>query len=190
MKLDAQRRKIPHLEPDTTPLLAASTVTLPAAAPLLSTTQAAATSPISQPSTSHAAEGKEKEDKTLLLTIREDLLQTHEENEDTDSDEEIIMMTKRRLKKLTSSHCSCPDPTLEYSFKPEVYEKTVTIRCTTCNFKNTSQPEVVEVGSHKKKIGRTNIALIYLSVIEDTGFAGVRRMMGALGMPPVGNFKY
>lgn len=195
VKLDTERGKIPRLEPPVEPPvtpaapLSPSNPT-PAAATSLAAVPLPTTSHIPQPSTSHIAESKDKVEKTLLLTIREDLLKTHQEEEDSADSDEIVMMTKRRLKKLTSSHCSCPEPTLEYSFKPDVYENTVIIHCTTCNFKNISQPEEVEVGRNKKKIGKTNIALLYLSVIEDAGFAGVRRMMGALGMPPVGKCKY
>ncbi|MPC37298.1 hypothetical protein E2C01_030772 [Portunus trituberculatus] len=50
------------------------------------------------------------------------------------------MLTKRRLKNL-SSHYSCPDPAFDYSLELDIYENTINIHCTTCNFKNTSQPE-------------------------------------------------
>lgn len=65
------------------------------------------------------------------------------------------------------------------------------MHCKRCNFKNTSKPEVVKAGRRRtSRICRTNIALIYLSVIEDTGFAGLRRMLGVLGSEPIGKFKY
>ncbi|XP_045134439.1 uncharacterized protein LOC123518003 [Portunus trituberculatus] len=185
MSMEAQRRKRQRVDLEATAPLAVT----PHATPLLPPTVAAARS-TPQPGTSQVQERKADEDKASLLTIREELLQTLQTNEDADSDEEFVILTKKRLKKLTSSHCSCPDPALEYTFKPKLFENAVTIRCTTCNFNNTSRPEFVEAGAHKKKISRANIVFIYLSIIEDTGFAGMRRMMGGLGMPLVGKFKY
>lgn len=185
MSMEAQRRKRQRVDLEATAPLAVT----PHATPLLPPTAAAARS-APQPGTSQVQEKKADEDKASLLTIREELLQTLQTNEDADSDEEFVILTKKRLKKLTSSHCSCPDPALEYTFKPELFENAVTIRCTTCNFNNTSRPEFVEAGAHKKEINRANIVFIYLSIIEDTGFAGMRRMMGGLGMPLVGKFKY
>lgn len=88
-------------------------------------------------------------------------------DEDVESDDEIVMLTKRRLKSLLSSRCSCPDPAYDYSFKPDAYENTIVMHCTSCNFKNTSKPEAVIAGRQTSKILRTNISLTYLSVIDD-----------------------
>ena len=105
----------------------------------------------SQPSTSHAEERKEEnEEKASLLTIRESLLQDIETgDEDKDSDDEIVMLTKARLKNLLSTRCSCPDDTFEYSFQPDAYKNTITMHCIRCNFKNTSKPEVVKAGRRR-----------------------------------------
>ncbi|MPC47502.1 hypothetical protein E2C01_041251 [Portunus trituberculatus] len=114
-----------------------------------------------QPTTSHAEQRQgSEEEKAPLLTIREALLQNIEKgNEDVDSDKELVMLTKRRLKNLLSSRYSCPDPAFDYSLEPDVYENTITMHCTTCNFKNTSQPEKVRAGRQKKSLFRTNISL-------------------------------
>ncbi|MPC58944.1 hypothetical protein E2C01_052957 [Portunus trituberculatus] len=110
---------------------------------LASPTTTTLTTATPQPTTSHAEQRQGyEEEKTSLLTIREALLQNIEKgNEDVESDVELVMLTKRRLKNLLSSHYSCPDPVFDYSFKPDIYENTITIHCTACNFKNTSQPE-------------------------------------------------
>ncbi|MPC57912.1 hypothetical protein E2C01_051903 [Portunus trituberculatus] len=113
-------------------LASPTTTTLTTATPLPAT-------PTPQPTTSHAEQriGSE-EGKTTLLTIREALLQNIE---DVDNDDELVMLTKRSLKNLLSSHCTCPYPAFDYSFEPDVYKNTITMHCTTCNFKNTSQPK-------------------------------------------------
>lgn len=171
--IDVKRRKIQHAEPDTT--TAADEPVLPThSPPPLSATLVTPTASTSQPSTSHAKEsqGKDTED-TSLLSARENLLDMETRDEDVESDDEIVMLTKRRLKSLLSSRCSCPDPAYDYSFKPDAYENTIVMHCTSCNFKNTSKPEAVIAGRQTSKILRTNISLTYLSVIDDVGFAGL-----------------
>ncbi|MPC44466.1 hypothetical protein E2C01_038138 [Portunus trituberculatus] len=109
--------------------------------------------------TSHTEQRKgNEEEKASLLTIKEALLQNIEKgNEDVESDDELVMLTKRRLKNLVPSHCSWPDPAFDYSLEPEVYQNTITMYCTTCNFNNTSQPQKVRAGCGKKSLFRTNI---------------------------------
>ncbi|MPC23087.1 hypothetical protein E2C01_016124 [Portunus trituberculatus] len=96
--------------------------------------------PTPQPTTSHIEQIKgNEEEKASLLTIREALLQNIEKGiEAVDNDDKLVMLTKRRLKNHLSSRCSCPDPVFDYSFELDVYENTITMHCTTCNFKNTS----------------------------------------------------
>ncbi|MPC59561.1 hypothetical protein E2C01_053585 [Portunus trituberculatus] len=139
--METQRIK-EHVEPDTSNALvhilaSPTTTTLTIATP--------------QPSTSHAEQRQgNEEEKGSLLTIREALLQNIEKgNEDVESDDELVMLTKRSLKNLLSSHYSCPDPAFNYSFEPDVYKNTITMHCTTCNFKNTSQPEKIEMSPTK-----------------------------------------
>ncbi|MPC44769.1 hypothetical protein E2C01_038449 [Portunus trituberculatus] len=112
---------------------------------LTSSTTTALTTAAPQPSTSHAEQRQgNREEKASLLTIREALLQNIEKgNEDVESDDKLVMLTKRRLKNLLSSRYSCPDPAFDYSLEPDIYENTITMHCTTCNFKNTSQPEKI-----------------------------------------------
>ncbi|MPC47937.1 hypothetical protein E2C01_041698 [Portunus trituberculatus] len=145
-------------------LASPTTTTLTTATPLPAT-------PTPQPTTSHAEQRQgNEEEKASSLTIREALLQNIEKgNEDVDSDDELVMLTKRRLKNLLSSRCSCPDPAFDYSFEPNVYENTIIMHYTTCNFKNTSQPEKVRAGRQKKSIIRTNISM--------TGGGGTRSLM-------------
>ncbi|MPC39074.1 hypothetical protein E2C01_032594 [Portunus trituberculatus] len=113
-----------------------------------------------QPTTSHAEQRQgNEEEKASFLTIREALLQNIEEGRDVENDNEIVMLMKKRLKNLLSSCYSCPDPAFDYSLELDVYENTITLHCTTCNFKNTSQPEKVRAGRQKKSIFRTNISL-------------------------------
>ncbi|MPC43809.1 hypothetical protein E2C01_037463 [Portunus trituberculatus] len=93
-----------------------------------------------RPTTSHAEKRQgNEEEKASLLTINEALLQNIEkENEDVENGDELVM-----LENLLSSRYSCPDPAFDYSLEPDVYENTITMQCTTCNFMNTSQPEKV-----------------------------------------------
>ncbi|MPC52904.1 hypothetical protein E2C01_046784 [Portunus trituberculatus] len=126
----------------------------------LTTTTPLPATPTPQPTTFHAEQRKgNEEEQASLLTIREALLQDIERNEDEDGDVELVMLTKRRLKNLLPSCCSCPYPAFANSFEPDVYENTITMHCTTCNFKNTSQPEKVRAGHQKKFIFKTNISL-------------------------------
>ena len=152
--------------------------------------------PSPQPSTSSQLSTSHTTDITgndaSLLTLRETLLQDIEKLEDDGvSGDEIVMLTKTRLKNLLSSRCSCSEPSFEFTFQPDAYENTITMHCTKCNFNKLSTPEVVKAGRRRtSKIYKTNISLTYLSVIDDIGFAGIRRMMGVLGMKPIGKFKY
>ncbi|MPC20746.1 hypothetical protein E2C01_013702 [Portunus trituberculatus] len=156
--MEAQRIKRQRVQPDKSDA-SVHILTSPITTTLTTTTPLPAT-PTAQPTTSHAEQRKgNEEEKASLLTIREALLQNIEKgNEDVDSDE-LVMLTKKRLRNLLSSRCSCPDPAFDYSFEPDVYENTITIHCTTCNFKNTSQPEKVRAGHQKKSIFRTNTSL-------------------------------
>ncbi|MPC52414.1 hypothetical protein E2C01_046283 [Portunus trituberculatus] len=136
MSMEAQRITRQFVEPNTSDaavhcLASPTTTTFTTPTPLPAT-------PTPQPTTSHVEQRKGNEEKASLLTIREALVQNIEKgNEDVDSDDELVMLTKRRLKYLLSSHCSCSDPAFDYSFEPDVYENT-TLHCTACNFKNTS----------------------------------------------------
>ncbi|MPC21122.1 hypothetical protein E2C01_014098 [Portunus trituberculatus] len=77
---------------------------------------------------------RNKEEKASLITIQEALLQNIEKgNEDVEN------------------------PAFDYSFKPDVYKNTITMHCTTSNFKNTSQPEKVRARRRKKSLFMTNI---------------------------------
>lgn len=64
------------------------------------------------------------------------------------------------------------------------------MHCIRCSFKNTSKLEIVTVGRWTPRICRTNTLLTHLSVVDDTGVAGVRRMLGVLGMSPIAKFQY
>ena len=86
MSMEAQQRKRQRVDLDPT--------TPRATSPLPPTPGATCSTP--QPGTSQAQERKADEGKASLLTIREELLQTLEANEDTDSDEENVMLTKKR----------------------------------------------------------------------------------------------
>ncbi|MPD02481.1 hypothetical protein E2C01_098068 [Portunus trituberculatus] len=138
--MEAQRIKRQRVEPDTSNapvdiLASLTTTTLITATPLLAT-------PTLQPTTSHTEQRKgNEEEKASLLTIREALLQNIEKgNGDVESDNELVMLMRNKQKNLLSSRCSCPDPAFDYSLEPGVYENTITMHCTTCNFKNISQP--------------------------------------------------
>lgn len=48
----------------------------------------------------------------------------------------------------------------------------------------------VEPPARRRGLYKTNIALVYLSIIDDYGLAGVRRQLGALGMKHIGTSKY
>lgn len=104
----------------------------------------------------------------------------------------MIVLSKRRLKNIVASRCSCENPEYQYKFTHDIFDVSITLECTSCGKKEKSKPEVVHSTGRRRKtsIYRTNIALIYLSVIDDTGAAGVKRMLGALGMRTMGNFKY
>ena len=134
---DTRRSKRQRIGPDTTAASAAAAAALPDTPPPLShatTTQRSTSPPLiatPQPSTSHAEESKRNnKEKASLLNIRETLLQDiHKQDEDVESDDEIVMLTKRRLKNILFSSCSCPDPAFEYSFQPDLYENTITKHC-------------------------------------------------------------
>ncbi|MPC43877.1 hypothetical protein E2C01_037531 [Portunus trituberculatus] len=89
--------------------------TLPSTTLAPTTTTPQPATPMPQPTTSHAEQRKgNEEEKASLLTIRAALLQNIEKgNEDVERDSEIVMLMKRRLKNLLSSHCSCPDPAFD-----------------------------------------------------------------------------
>ncbi|MPC49249.1 hypothetical protein E2C01_043047 [Portunus trituberculatus] len=77
--------------------------------------------PTPQPTTYHAEQRKGNEEEKPHYSIREALLQNIEkENEDVENS------------------------AFDYSFQPDVYENTITMHCTTCNLKNTSQQEKLE----------------------------------------------
>ncbi|MPC68003.1 hypothetical protein E2C01_062192 [Portunus trituberculatus] len=120
---------------------------------LASPTTTTLTTATPQPTTSHTEQRQgNEEEKVSLLTIREALLQNIEKgNEDVENGDELVMLTKRRLKNLLSSRYSCPDPAFDYSLEPDVYENTITMHCTTYNFKNTSQPKKSESWTSEEK---------------------------------------
>ncbi|XP_064119169.1 uncharacterized protein LOC135224248 [Macrobrachium nipponense] len=48
----------------------------------------------------------------------------------------------------------------------------------------------ISTEGRKAPIYKTNVAVIYHSLLEDYGFAGLKRLQGTLGIKPMGNSKY
>ena len=47
-----------------------------------------------------------------------------------------------------------------------------------------------QYSTKKDRIYKTNVCIIYHSLLEDYGFSGIKRIQGALGIPVMGNYKY
>ena len=114
-----------------------------------------------------------------------------ETEEQTDSEDECVI-SKHRLKSLVE--CKCQENSTSVEFHREGFETIVIQYCAQCEHTETSMPlechrHVPVPHSRVKGFYKTNVALVYLSIL-DYGFAGLRRLLGVLGIPPIGNSAY
>ena len=96
--------------------------------------------------------------------------------EQPDSEEECVIISKRRLKSLVE--CQCEENSTSLEFHREGFETIVTRYCAQCEHTETSMPlechgHVPVPLSRVKGFYKTNVVLVYLSILEDYGFAGL-----------------
>lgn len=96
------------------------------------------------------------------------------------------------MKTIRASRCSCKDVTYDFDFETDAFENTITVKCQRCGLQKKSTQETLAETERRKKtaVYKTNIGLVYLSIIDDFGLAGLRRLLGLLGMPSIGKYKY
>lgn len=152
------------------------------------------------PSTSHSppplvttAAASSEEEEESLSSIRAGLMADEPPAEDQPgSDNEYVFITKGRLKEIVSSRpCSCGDGSCGLEYDEDGFDSTITVTCDVCDLKKISKPAAVTDGYHgRKDLYKTNVGLVYASIIDDFGLAGVRRLLGILGRPTIGTGEY
>ena len=126
-----------------------------------------------------------------------------EDDDDKEKEEEkieapennLILISEKRLRELVSLRhidgCKCKK-NYEIEIIRDGFEASISRICHTCALKRIGKryAHLFTQGKKEAPIYKTNLAIIYHSVIEDYGFAGLKRLQAALGMPVMGNYKY
>lgn len=168
---------------------------MPQATPDLDLTPTTSTVATATPSTSTAGAFTHK----TLIGIRTSLLEregSSNNSEDIDEeDNELILVSRKRLREICAKilpRCTC---TKNYivQFENDGFETTIKRSCKKCRLRSTSLPTKCptdEIAKTSADVFKSNAALIYHSILEDYGFAGMKRLQAAMGIKPMGNYKF
>lgn len=193
---EAKKRRLEEEEAVRTAVASTSRSSLPLPSPASSNSSAPPqlTSPPTtsqQPTASPEDEENQEELNVSRLNIRESLLPSS--HDEPDSDNETVIITKKRLQELVQFTCHCQSRNYVLQYAADAFESTITMYCELCAVEKTSKPASARRTApvqQKNTIFKTNVGIIYLSIIDDFGLAGARRLLGVLGMQNIGNYKY
>ena len=117
---------------------------------------------------------------------KEGLKKVDEEVICDESKHRTVVISESRLSELSESKCEC-SVDRHLSLENDGFEDTIKMTCSQCQHEFISNPEVIADDSD---FFERNASLVYHSIIDGYGIAGLKRLLGILGMPTMGFYKY
>ena len=125
---------------------------------------------------------------TRMELLQEVLENEKEEIEHSSEDEGNVVISKKRFRQMFTSNCGCISDHY-VDFREDAFESSIKLECVTCGDKDVSEP-IKLFEKDKAVIWDTNAKMVYSTLVDDIGRAGMNRFLGALGKKPMGAFKY
>jgi len=131
---------------------------------------------------------------TRPMNVRKKLLgKCDSDDSDCDEDDSVLLLREKRLKNLVANtkECDCGGRA-ELKVRKKQSEVFLTLQCSLCE--NVLYEDEPDVATLEKKTGKIltsmNIRLVYASMVNDTGHAGLTRLCSVLGTPRMSTGTY
>lgn len=114
--------------------------------------------------------------------IEEEIMENEEcDRSETDlsSEDEVILVSKKRLKQIIEGNCSCICNMLSET-KGFAFDSDITTKCEDCRLVSVSPSKLIAKENNQSYYENT-LKLVYDSLINNEGYAGVRDKLGLFG---------